>query len=587
MKISLDSIISGFKSVTTLVSNFGKIQTDLNDKVLYRDNPEGEPNQMENLLDMNGYAIINQSNPVTVAGFNWEGDYSGATAYSVGDVVQYNGTAYIAIAESTGQTPPNATYWQIVVTANLPTQTGNQNKALTTDGSVSGWGSVHAAYVDFTNAGTGGVERTLQAKLSDVVSVKDFGAVGDGVTDDTAAVQAAIDFALSVTSGVDMSNGSVDSRVVISGGGAWYLISSTVGVVNQKLSGVTFDLNLRASNTFTLKSPMLSFTHPTGGLPFHYLDFKLRLDGAKRAAGFQIHLSNRCSATINATGCKGYAAQIGDPLSPPNKGHEFFMKNFVAGFSEWNDTDRVTDRPSADGYQLEVYDPDGHYFNTVIYDGHKGIFCNGTSNTFSVGHIWGLSEPTQGMNTIGDNPLDQFYFDDTQLYVRNGGKNLVAENMQWYNSNSMTLPCFVTLASDGVQAIENIKISGTARNTNASHAVQFFGLDEALGAFTMNQTNGLDFNILTTGDVQGYAHEISSGVTNALAEKVAQIQLKTELALNLCDQVNLIAAIPVQQNTYTFLQWHVVDRPTANEFSLASDAAWAGEFKYTASLNRS
>ena len=48
-----------------------------------------------------------------------------------------------------------------------------------------------AGLVGFIAAGAGAVLRTLQAKLRDKIDVRDFGAVLDGVADDTAAVQAA------------------------------------------------------------------------------------------------------------------------------------------------------------------------------------------------------------------------------------------------------------------------------------------------------------------------------------------------------------------------------------------------------------
>jgi hypothetical protein len=47
-------------------------------------------------------------------GLVWMGAWSSSTAYVVNNGVSYNGSSYIAVASSTNQTPPNATYWSVL-----------------------------------------------------------------------------------------------------------------------------------------------------------------------------------------------------------------------------------------------------------------------------------------------------------------------------------------------------------------------------------------------------------------------------------------------------------------------------------------
>lgn len=96
-----------------------------------------------------------------------------------------------------------------------------------------------ASTLNFAQAGTGAATRTVEDKLRDVVSARDFGAVGDGVTNDSAAIQAAINTGKRVVipSGTYLCNVTIPSKFILEGDGS---TATILRPYNTAIAAVTY-----------------------------------------------------------------------------------------------------------------------------------------------------------------------------------------------------------------------------------------------------------------------------------------------------------------------------------------------------------
>jgi hypothetical protein len=80
----------------------------------------------------------------------------------------------------------------------LSVAVGSPSAGSVTDQTVAAGAGISSSKLSFLQGGSGAIKRTVQDRLRETISVKDFGAKGDGTTDDTACIQNAINYAVSV-----------------------------------------------------------------------------------------------------------------------------------------------------------------------------------------------------------------------------------------------------------------------------------------------------------------------------------------------------------------------------------------------------
>jgi hypothetical protein len=175
-----------------------------------------------------------------------------------------------------------------------------------------------AAGVQFTQAGSGAVQRTVESKLQDMVSVKDFGAVGDGVADDTAAIQAAVDTGKKVyiPSGAYLCNVIINNKTIIEGDGSTATILTPFSVTTAAL-------------TYRSLAPYWTYHSEIKGIGFHGV-------GTKTGVGFTFAKTDpSLYATydeyvnnVKFVGCRFYNLNKGVQFPFGNIGSEFYSCGF-------------------------------------------------------------------------------------------------------------------------------------------------------------------------------------------------------------------------------------------------------------------
>lgn len=272
---------------------------------------------------------------------------------------------------------------------------------------INGTGiSTNASVIQYDPAGTGAVSTTVQAKLRQTVSVNDFGAVGDGVTDDTVAIQAALN------SGALEVIFPASGTYLINGG----LVSNQAGQVIRAY-GATIKLKANASSKGMLR---------LNGTGISVLG--ATWDGNKANGNTPADLYTSWNVYVNANGCTlkdCYSINTAGMFSTGGSASDtLFENNTIRNTGLYG----IFLAADVNAYRNRVIGNDIDMSEVVAPGPGQGIVLTRGSNPAVRQYDWEVSNNT----VIG--PQDPSITDLCANIAVRGDKGIVANNITRYGS---------------------------------------------------------------------------------------------------------------------------------------------------------
>jgi hypothetical protein len=357
----------------------------------------------------------------------------------------------------------------------------------------------------FTQSGTGAIRRTVENKLKDTVSVKDFGAVGDGVADDTAAIQAAIT-ALSTNSYEKASGLFFPSGI--------YRITSTITV-------------LEAQGSLTL-----------------WADTKATLQADVPNGSYVLDVNYVTGATANFLTFNMHGIAISDTSAPVNIKHGIRLRRVVGSkFTqcEFNYLDTAVDM--GEDSNLNTFDTCMWRANVTGVKSTAGTANNNTFLNCQWRYHTGTAFDSTGTqdNTIIGGDFEPYNASPVviahQLTMVNTRleRNVQDAIINVYDNNDLA----VDVHSDGVtQALPVFNVIGS------NNQLKLLGGQAARVATygASSENNSLEISSRVQAIVTGAAQWITGTDVNNVIKTPASIQSNTTGALVECLQDNLVPA---------------------------------------------
>jgi polygalacturonase len=335
-----------------------------------------------------------------------------------------------------------------------------------------------SSLVGFIQSGSGAVARTVQAKLRDVVSVKDFGAVGDGVTDDTTAV----------------SNALATGREVFFPAGTYNITPATLsGFLSLKIRGAGRDVT---KITLTSTGTALKFSNCSW---LQISDLSIQATGTAQtlanAIGIQLDTgsSNAVLERINFYGFSLDGLRMVGTSGAPLSGHVVRQCYFL-GCGRYQFYNEYNNDFTIDDNQFGML--------SGITHAQIGCYLNASSaGTYTKNKHWenaiGLKALNSNFNSYVDNRIE---INDNEGVYFDGCTDILFDSNRVYSNSATT-----DGASDNVYMVNCDRITFVGNNIftwDASYSRWGVNFDTGCGDIVLGKNTIRGFDTTNFGPIR-------------------------------------------------------------------------------------